>query len=105
MFRCCVRCTTNKIRYKAPHDNRDIQWQEWRNTSHSYKSRDGETKETRRVTKFTRSGSLVTLVNETNKALDTMLAHTYRIHYQYKTIKSLKDNQPEESLHNALRLQ
>ena len=64
--------------------------------SHSYKSRDGENKETRRVTKFTRSGSLVTLVNVTNKALDTMLAHTYRIHHQYKTIKSLKDNLPED---------
>ena len=96
MFRCCVRCRTNKIRYKAPQDSRDIQWQELRTTSHSYKSRDGENKETRRVTKFTISGSLVTLVNVANKALDTMLAHTYRIHHQYKTIKSLKDNLPED---------
>ena len=31
-----------------------------------------------------------------NKALDTMLAHTYRIYHQYKTIKSLKDNLPED---------
>ena len=87
---------TNKIRYKALQDSRDIQWQEWRNTSHSYKSRDGTNKETRRVTKLTKGGSLVTLVNKTNKALDTMLAHTYRIHHQYKTIKSLKDNLPED---------
>ena len=93
MFRCCVRCRPNKIRYKAPQDSRDIQW---RTTSHSYKSRDGENKETRRVTKFIRSGSLVTLVNVTNKALDTVLAHTYRIHHQYKPIKSLKDNLPED---------
>ena len=63
IFRDCVRCRTNKIIYKASQDNRDIKWQEWRNSSHSYKSRDGETKDTRRVKKFTRSGSLVTLVN------------------------------------------
>ena len=44
MFRCNVRCRTHKIRYKAPLDIRDIQWQEWTNISHSYKSRDGETK-------------------------------------------------------------